>query len=113
MQENSKSVFDSEKALEMVDGDKELLKELIDLFGSDYPGRLAQLSQAIDEKDSKTIHEAAHSLKGSSGNLHLTRVYELSTEISRMGKEGKLEGIETVYKNLVEQLEKLKEISLP
>lgn len=48
-------------------------------------------------------------MKGASGNLGLMRIYELSSRIEKMGKEVKLEGIEKIYKELKEELNRFKE----
>ena len=91
-QEKAKPVFDLESALERVGGDKEFLKELIELFKSDYPEKLAQLSKGIKDKNYKTIKETAHSMKSASGNLSLNRVYDLTFKIEDMGKGGQNPG---------------------
>lgn len=109
-QEKAKPVFDQESVLERVGGDMEFLKELVDLFMSDYPEKLAQISKGIKEKDFKTISETGHSLKSASGNLSLTRVYDLSFKIEIMGKEGKIQDIEKAYNELEEELGKIKNL---
>ena len=109
-QEKAKPVFEQELALERVGGDTEFLKELIELFRSDYPEKLAQLSKGIKEEDYKTIKETAHNIKSASGNLSLTRVYDLSFKIEGMGKESKIKNIEKAYNKLEEELGKIKNL---
>ncbi|MBC8199751.1 MAG: Hpt domain-containing protein [Desulfobacterales bacterium] len=111
-EENDKPVFDRDYALEVTDGDTEFLKELADLFNADYPQKLAEISRAIEEKDFKAIDKTAHSLKGASGNLGLTRVYELAFEIEKMGKAENIEGIDKIYQELEKELERFKEFAL-
>ena len=109
-QEKAKPVFDQESVLERVGGDMEFLKELIELFRSDYPQKMAQLLRGIKEEDFKIISETAHSIKSASGNLSLTRVYDLSFKIEIMGRESKIQDIEKVYKELEEELGKIKDL---
>ena len=109
-QEKAKPVFDQKSVFERVGGDMEFLKELIELFKSDYPAKLAQLSKGIKEEDFKTIKETAHSIKSASGNLSLTRVYDLSFKIEGMGRKGKIQGIEKAYNELEEELGKIKDL---
>ncbi len=114
MEEKNKLSFDLDKALETVDQDKEFLKELMDIFKSDYPQKLSKISRAIKEKDFKTLNETAHGLKGAAGNLYLTKVYELTLQLEKKGKENKIEGAKEIYQELEEELEKFKEfISQP
>lgn len=42
-----KPVFDLNKALGMVDGDKKFLKELVELFEKDYAEKIEKISSAI------------------------------------------------------------------
>ncbi len=51
------------------DGDPELLLDLIQMFLDDAPDRIASIGTALQSKDFEGIERAAHSLKGSAGNL--------------------------------------------
>lgn len=51
------------------DGDPELLLDLIRLFLEDGPGKITALVQGLRFKDFDKMERAAHSLKGSAGNL--------------------------------------------
>jgi len=114
MEGKNRPVFDLNKALEMVDQDKDFLKELMDTFKSEYPQELAAIYQAIQEKDFETLNEAAHALKGAAGNLFLNKIYKLTLELEKRGKENKIKGVEEIYKELKEELEKFREfISQP
>ena len=104
--DNNKPVFDMDYAREITDGDMEFLKELIEIFKGDSPERLAEISGAIKEKDFKILDEAAHALKGSAGNLGLTRVYELSYKLEKMGKAENIEGADKALKKLEEEIER-------
>jgi len=108
MEEKNKPSFDLDKALDIVDQDQEFLKELMEIFNSDYPQKLAAIYQAIKEKDFKTLNEIAHGLKGAAGNLFLTKIYELTLELEKKGKENKIEGAEEIYKELEEELEQFR-----
>ncbi|MBA7529378.1 hypothetical protein ES705_21575 [subsurface metagenome] len=109
MEEKNRLSFDLDKALEIVAQDKEFLKELMEIFNSDCPQKLVAIYQAIKEKDFKTLKEIAHGLKGAAGNLFLTKVYELTLELEKRGKENIIEGTEEIYKELEEEVEKFKE----
>ncbi|RLA96559.1 MAG: hypothetical protein DRG32_05125 [Deltaproteobacteria bacterium] len=96
--------FDMEKALDMAGGDEEFLKELVGIYLSDCPEKLSKIHRAIEAQDNQTLYETAHSLKGASGNLGLTRAYELALELERKGKEGRTEGAEKVFRALEEEI---------
>ena len=104
--DNNKPVFDTAHAREITEGDMDFLKELIEIFKGDCPERLTEISAAIKEKDFKALNETAHSLKGSSGNLGLTRVYELSCTLEKMGKAENIEGADESLKELEEEIQR-------
>lgn len=51
------------------DGDPELLLDLITLFLDDGPAKIQAMQEGVAERDFEKMERAAHSLKGSSGNL--------------------------------------------
>lgn len=51
------------------DGDPELLLDLIELFLADGPTKVAMVEQGLAAGDFEQMERAAHTLKGSSGNL--------------------------------------------
>lgn len=108
-EEKTKPVFDRDYALELIDGDTEFLKELAELFNTDYPQKLAEISRAIEEKDFKVLDKIGHSLKGASGIIGLSRVSELAFEIEKMGRAEKVEDIDKIYQELDEELGRFKE----
>ena len=71
--EPSPDSFDIAVAMERVDGDLELMKELAGLFLGECPQRMAEVRQAIDRKDGPGLQRAAHYLKGSVGNFGARR----------------------------------------
>jgi len=73
---SDKAVFDLSKALEIVDGDSELFKELVELFLKNVPDNLAQIRHGLAKSDANVVERAAHSLKGSVSNFAATRAFE-------------------------------------
>ncbi len=48
---------------------------------------LEKLQTAIEEKDFDALRAAAHSLKGSSGNLHFNELYDMAKEMEYAANE--------------------------
>ncbi len=67
--ESGPDAFDIAAALERVDGDRELMKELAGLFLGECPRCMGEIRQAIAQRDGPGLQRAAHYLKGSVGNL--------------------------------------------
>jgi signal transduction histidine kinase/DNA-binding response OmpR family regulator len=79
--------FDMAAALERVDGDAELLKELAGLFLNECPQWMAKIRHAIDQRDASKLHQAAHTLKGSVGTLGARAAFEAAQRLETDGRE--------------------------
>jgi two-component system sensor histidine kinase/response regulator len=62
-------LFDRVSLLERVEGDQELLTEMIHLFQEDAPNLVAAMRDALQRGDMAVLERSAHSLKGAAGNL--------------------------------------------
>lgn len=84
------SVIDLSALLAGVDGDRQLLRELVRLFLADYPQRLAEIKEAIHHGDAGALGRAAHALKGAVGNFEKNNAFVAAQHLETMGKEGDL-----------------------
>lgn len=57
-------------------GDPELLIDLIEMFLEDSPIKMAAIQEGLETTDWEMVERAAHSLKGSSGNLGAVRLQD-------------------------------------
>lgn len=103
----AKEVFDLAKALEVVDGDMELFREIADLFLVNLPDHIAQIQDGIARGDAKVVERAAHSLKGSVSNFGAKRAFETAYRLEVMGKEGRLAEAEKALSELERDLKEL------
>jgi len=62
---------------------------LIQSFTEESVGILEQLEEAISSNNYAEISSTAHSIKGSSGNLKFTEMYELAKEVELSAKDSK------------------------
>jgi HPt (histidine-containing phosphotransfer) domain-containing protein len=70
------------------------------LYVSDTPPLLDALRQAVTQGDATTVHQAAHSLKSSSGNLGALTLSALCKELETMGRTHHLAGAPAVLAKL-------------
>ena len=75
-------------------------KELIELFLETGGNDLKGLEDALINNDAQTVVERSHSLKGASGNLGLTEIYEKAKEVENLSRECNLDGIEELIKEI-------------
>nr|MDQ3317199.1 response regulator [Actinomycetota bacterium] len=71
-------------------GDAELLSELAEMFLDDASSRLAALRGVIEDGDAHAVERAAHTLKGSSGNMGATGMAAICAELEEAGASGDL-----------------------
>jgi CheY-like chemotaxis protein len=83
-------VLDRTRLLERVEGDEELATELMGLFRDDYPTLLLALREAVARGESPALERAAHTLKGSAGNLCARGVTEAALRLEMIGREGRM-----------------------
>lgn len=58
------------------EGDPELLVDLIQMYLEDAPHKLSEINAGLADRDWDRVERAAHSLKGSAGNLGAIFVQE-------------------------------------
>jgi len=101
-------VFDLDATLARVEGDRELLQEIIGLFCDEAPGLLAAIQESIARRDAKALGRAVHTLKGSVGHFGAQRAYDAALRLEVMGRSGDLTNVEETYAELEEEVTCLK-----
>jgi HPt (histidine-containing phosphotransfer) domain-containing protein len=101
-------IIDLQDALERVQDDKELLAELFDIYQEDFIVRRKALAEGIATNDLVKIKEAAHSLKGSSGNISAKPLYQACLKLETMAREGQTQGIKEIADSLDGYFEEVK-----
>ena len=83
-------------ALDRVDGDKDLLKELVETFQEDLSERVSSLTSAIRRGDDQETFQLAHGLRGPLGVLCAEKALALAGELETMGRAGQVGEAATV-----------------
>jgi HPt (histidine-containing phosphotransfer) domain-containing protein len=78
------------------DGDPELLVDLITMFVADGPEKLRSIVGGLAAGDLHQMERAAHSLKGSAGNLGATAVQNHCDTIQVATRRQQVDGLATV-----------------
>lgn len=94
-------VFEPQKMLENIGGDRELLEQLLSMFLDRHPTMLSDIATALAQQDSRSLERAAHTLKGTAGNLCAPAVVLLSGQLEAMARLNNLREAP----NLLSQLE--------
>ncbi len=83
------------------DGDPELLIDLIGMFLDDTPGKIDSVLEGVRTGDLAKIERAAHSLKGSSGNLGARHLQDACEQLQLLSHRGDLDGVRRASAQLV------------
>ncbi len=87
--------------------DKEDLDELLELFTTTSFSDIEKVNLGLKENNAQQVSQAAHSIKGASGNLGFEEIASLSKDIEMAAKEGKIEGLKEKADIIVEELKKI------
>ena len=90
--------------LKAFDGDWSFLKEIVEVFLSDYPRRMDDLRRANTEGDSDLLMRSAHSLKGMLRNFQAESAAEVAFEIEKMAKAENFEDVQTKIEHLTDRI---------
>jgi two-component system, sensor histidine kinase and response regulator len=90
MSENSQKtqeLVDRASLLERVEGDQELLTELIQIFMEESPGLMNAMRGALHSGDMVVLERSAHSLKGAASNLSSKATANAALKLEQDAKE--------------------------
>jgi CheY-like chemotaxis protein len=93
--------------LDRFGGDRQLLRELAEIFLEDCPGRLAATVRAVKAQDAPALEAAAHALKGSASNFGAAAAVAAAERLEMMGRERTLAEADTVLLELELAVERL------
>jgi two-component system sensor histidine kinase/response regulator len=79
--------FDPALALERVDGDALLLRELAEMFLHECPRLTDEIRQAVTGRDGPRLRMAAHTLKGSVGTFAASEAQEAAGQLEQIGRD--------------------------
>jgi PAS domain S-box-containing protein len=108
-------VLDGREALERVGGDKELLRELIEMFLADGPRLWEDVADALARGDAQKLGRAAHTLKGSISAFSAPSAWSAAQRLESLAEQGgpaaaaAAAQLETEMGRLQSALEKMKE----
>ena len=97
------AVVDFDEALENLEGDVELLQDVVEIFMERGQEQLAAIRQAITDADVQTVMIQSHGMKGGSSNFCAKRFGKAALALEMLSKGGSLEGAEEMLDLMVEE----------
>jgi HPt (histidine-containing phosphotransfer) domain-containing protein len=106
-EESIASPVNWEEALARVEGDRQLLADMAELFLENGPKLLSEVRAAVAQHDSEALERTSHALKSSVGNFSAHPSYEAALNLEKIGRGGDLTAAEEACRLLEQELTRL------
>ena len=100
-------VFDKSCFLSRLEGDEKLGGEIIEMFLHECPKLLQGVHHAAMQRDASRLERAAHTLKGSVGDIAAPQALDAARIVERMAREGKFDNVDAALVGLDVALDRL------
>jgi HPt (histidine-containing phosphotransfer) domain-containing protein len=100
-------VFDLDTALAAMDGDRELLRRLAQLFLGECPKMLGEIRDSVLRGDGAALERAAHKFKSSLGCFCAQRACQAALRLEELGSAGDVPGSQQAWPELEEAVRRL------
>ncbi len=97
-----------QEALEAIDGDRQLMLELVEIFREECPKMRGEMAEALAAGDAARVRRGAHTLKGSLSHLAAAEGIELALQVETHAKQGDLAAAAAAWPRLEAALDQLK-----
>ena len=80
--------FSPSELLERVEDDRELLRELVSIFKTEFPRQLEELRNAVARQEVARVVSVSHALKGMLTNLAVKRAAKGALALEMLARQG-------------------------
>jgi signal transduction histidine kinase/DNA-binding response OmpR family regulator len=100
-------VLDTAELLQSVEGDVELMREIVGVFLEESPRMLSRIRKALEDGDPEALTAGAHALKGAVGNLGASAAMNAAARLEELGRRRDLLSSSEAYTTLQIELDRL------
>ncbi len=100
-------VFDKNNALNIIGGDEEFLREIVEIFLTDALQQMSDIKEAVNSRNGDALEKSSHKLKGAVSNFGENATFKTALKLEIIGKENRTDEAEETYSILVEDVERL------
>jgi len=104
---NGTGVFDADRMLGNIGGDRDLFTQLLDLFLEGYPAMMHDVQEALAHEDCIRLERSAHTLKGTAANLCASDVVLVAGQLEATGRLGNIKDASGLYVQLERKVQEL------
>jgi two-component system, sensor histidine kinase and response regulator len=116
----SHRVFDAQAALDRVEGDRELLRNMVGVFAMQWRERLTEITRATGCRDRAVVERVANNLKQSLGSFGARKASRIAQELEELGRKRsfdalgkKCDSLRIEIEHLVSALKELSRETVP
>jgi HPt (histidine-containing phosphotransfer) domain-containing protein len=91
------AAFSIDMLLQRLDNDRELLRELLEIFTEEFPRYREELRSAVTRLDLKRVSSTGHAMRGMFGSLGAERASALAGNLERLGKGTETAGLRVAF----------------
>jgi HPt (histidine-containing phosphotransfer) domain-containing protein len=102
-----KQCFNYGELLERVDNDRDLMRELLEIFKKDFPRHREALQAAVASGDLHRVQVVGHILRGMFANLAASRASTIAGHLEQIGNSGEGTGLSEAFTALEAESVKL------
>jgi HPt (histidine-containing phosphotransfer) domain-containing protein len=103
-------VVDLDAALRTVGGDKDILKEVLQVFlTEDSPKILNNIKEALQRQDAKALKAEAHGIRGASSAMGGKSIAAAAARLESAALNGDLAGAQKIYDEICAEMELFKD----
>jgi HPt (histidine-containing phosphotransfer) domain-containing protein len=99
--------FDPDEALSIVEGDRDLFLELVNVFRENYPTELSSIRDAIGLCDSEALWRASHRFKGTLSALAAGPACDAAVRLEDIGRHADLTDAAATYIEMEQHVQTL------
>ena len=103
------AVVDFKEALENLEGDVELVRDVMEIFIDRGTDQLREIGRAIGEGDVETVMIQSHGMKGGASNFCGHRFCGAAYQLETLARAGALEGAEDLFLDMQRHFDELEE----
>lgn len=104
------TVMNLAEAMTNMDGDAELLQEIVELFMETGPQQLKSLANALAAGAAKDVAIKAHAMKGGASNFCARKFMASALKLEQLAKSGQLDGAEPLLAEMRTSFAELEEL---
>ncbi len=100
--------FDPEAALERVEGDRDLLRQMAQLFAKQSSKLVDEIADAAQRQDGRALERTAHKLKGSVASFGALNSFQTADELETRGRTSDFTSVEGLCVRLEREVKDLR-----